>query len=236
MHGRLVSAGLGGLALLLAHSVAAAQCTMDTECKGDRVCEKGKCVSPAPAPAPAAAAPAPDGTAPATAPTETVPAPAADPSVAPAPPPAAAPPAAAAAPPPAPGLRPLEPVRPPDEAPVRRVNRTAMIGGIVMVSIAPLALLGALAARNAQVECDENLERDYPDHVVPTSQSYRLERCDGYSTPLYVLGIGGAVLAVAGVPLIIYGARTAPSSQQASLRIDPWASRTSGGVRLRLDL
>jgi len=40
-------------ALLLSSAPAAAQCTKDTDCKGVRVCEGGRCVSPAPAtPAP----------------------------------------------------------------------------------------------------------------------------------------------------------------------------------------
>jgi hypothetical protein len=110
-----------------------------------------------------------------------------------------------------------------------------MVTGIVMISIAPLALLGALAANNSQDSCDESLENDYPDHMVPTSQKYRLERCDSYTVPLYVLGIGGAVLAAAGIPMIIYGAKTVPA-KKASLQIAPWASTNSGGLKLRLDL
>lgn len=42
---------LGGL-LLLGTTLAHAQCTMDTECKGDRVCDAGQCVSPPSANAP----------------------------------------------------------------------------------------------------------------------------------------------------------------------------------------
>lgn len=34
--------------VVLTASAARAQCTMDTECKGDRVCEAGQCVSPPP--------------------------------------------------------------------------------------------------------------------------------------------------------------------------------------------
>lgn len=41
----------GGL-LLLGTTRAHAQCTMDTECKGDRVCDAGQCVSPPSATAP----------------------------------------------------------------------------------------------------------------------------------------------------------------------------------------
>ncbi|MDF3069159.1 MAG: putative rane protein [Polyangiaceae bacterium] len=54
-----VSVGLGSVALLLSVS-ARAQCSMDTECKGERICEQGRCVDPpVPAPAALAAPPAP---------------------------------------------------------------------------------------------------------------------------------------------------------------------------------
>ena len=39
--------GLGAGALVLfVTSVSHAQCTMDNDCKGDRVCEQGQCVAP----------------------------------------------------------------------------------------------------------------------------------------------------------------------------------------------
>ncbi len=103
-----------------------------------------------------------------------------------------------------------------------------------MVSVGPLSLLAALAAKSSQDRCDEDLERDYPDHVVPTSERYRTERCDSYTTPIYVLGIGGALLTAAGVPLIIYGAKTVP--RQTALELRPWATPTAGGMKLRLTL
>jgi hypothetical protein len=97
--------------------------------------------------------------------------------------------------------------------------------------------LGALAAKNAQERCDTNLQRDYPDHRLPTSERYREEECNDYSVPLYLFGIGGAVLTAAGIPLIIYGAKSVPSSPpRASLHLLPWAGPTSSGLRLRLDL
>jgi hypothetical protein len=110
-----------------------------------------------------------------------------------------------------------------------------MVTGIVMVSIGPLALLGALAANNSQDNCDEQLEQDYPDLMVPTSERHRLERCDGYSVPLYVLGIGGAVLIGGGIPLIIYGGKNVPV-KKAGLSVSPWASPRSGGLKLSLTL
>jgi hypothetical protein len=58
-----VSPGLAGATLVLLvtlHEAAArADCAKDTECKGDRVCERGRCVAPAAAPPPSPPPPAP---------------------------------------------------------------------------------------------------------------------------------------------------------------------------------
>ncbi|HEY8211436.1 MAG TPA: hypothetical protein VIG99_28325 [Myxococcaceae bacterium] len=76
---------LVAVSVLAVPGVALAQCTKDTECKGDRVCERGACVSPSErAPAPP---PQPEYTAPP------------PPPVVSAPPPAARPPPARRAPP-----------------------------------------------------------------------------------------------------------------------------------------
>src|SRR5688500_19378256 len=120
-----------GALVLVCSSLAHAQCTKDTDCKGDRVCEGGKCTSPAVAPAasppeagPGAAQQEP-GASEESPPTEDQPA------------------AAPAAEPPAPEAPATIPVIPPeavqslgaDEPQVRRRNRGMMIGGIVMVSV-----------------------------------------------------------------------------------------------------
>lgn len=229
MRGRAVWSLLSGATVLLVSALAHAQCTKDTDCKGDRVCDAGKCTSPLP-PAPAAP-PGTDGTVPPGADAATDAAPA-DGQTAPAP--AVAPvnlqlqssPSEAA---------PVGATT--DEPQTKRRSRSAMIGGIVMVSVGPIALLGALAAKNAQEDCDASLDRDYPDHRLPSSERYREEKCNDYSVPLYLFGIGGAVLTAAGIPLIIYGAKTVPTSPpRASLSILPWAGPTSSGLRLRLDL
>jgi hypothetical protein len=231
---------LSGAAVLLLSTLSHAQCTKDTDCKGDRVCEAGKCVSPAlpPAPppppgseagtaapgAPAAAAPGVnvgESTAP---PTSPEPGAAAAPVTTPPPAPLLVAPAAATAPLPA------------DEPTTHRHSRPAMFAGIMMVSVAPLALLGALTAKNAQDACDADLKRDYPSMKLPTSERYRVDDCNGYSAPLYVLGIGGALLGVGGIPLIVYGARTEPGAAHASVQLQPWAGRDSSGLRLRLEL
>ncbi len=112
-----------------------------------------------------------------------------------------------------------------------------MIAGIVMVSVGPISLLGALAAKNAQEKCDTRLTQDYPDHRLPTSEKYRVDECNGYSTPLYLFGIGGALLTAAGLPLIIYGGKHLPAEPAAaSLRVLPWAGPHSSGLKLRLEL
>lgn len=112
-----------------------------------------------------------------------------------------------------------------------------MVTGIIMVSVGPIALLGALSAKGSQEKCDEDLEDDYPDRVLPSSESYRAEKCDSYTVPLYLLGIGGAVLTVGGIPLIIYGAKSVPKQAPAAkLQVAPWATPEAGGVKLRLTL
>jgi hypothetical protein len=224
MRGRAFWALLSGGSVLLASALAHAQCTMDTDCKGDRVCEAGKCTSP-----PEPALPPADATAPAEA---TTPAPGTP---------------APASPQVGQGLDSTTPALPApegattplgaDEPKVRRRSRGAMVAGIIMASVGPIALLGALAAKNGQDRCDESLDNDYPDHRLPTSEKYRVDDCNSYSTPLYIFGIGGAALIAAGVPLIIYGAKTLPPEQKAaSLRVLPWAGPESAGLRLRLEM
>lgn len=124
-----------------------------------------------------------------------------------------------------------------DEPQTRRRSRNAMVTGIVMASVGPISLLGALAAKNAQDKCDTSLAQSYPDRRLPTSERYRVEECDAYSVPLYVFGVGGLVLTAAGIPLIIYGARQLPATPAgASLRVLPWASPDSSGLKLRLEM
>ena len=130
-----------------------------------------------------------------------------------------------------------QPLPPSDEPTTARRSKPAMVAGIIMVSIVPVALLGALAAKSAQDKCDSNLARDYPTHVLPTSERYREDDCNAYSVPFFALSIGGAVLGVGGVVGIIYGAKSVPVAPRAArVQLAPWASQTSGGLRLRVDL
>lgn len=245
MRGRASWVLFGGI--LLFSGVAQAQCTKDTDCKGDRICEAGKCTSPVPvttaAPAPVVA-PAP---APVVAPT---PAPVVETPAAPAPAPVAAPTATEARvdsglTPPADLAQPDEVMPAPpaataplgeDEPAKRRRNTPLMVTGIVMLSVTPVALLGALAARNAQVDCDRELQEQYPGHILPESERYRAERCDDYSASVYVLGIGGAVLGAVGIPLIFYGGAKVENPKPRAVELTPWATPRAGGVQLRLAL
>ena len=112
-----------------------------------------------------------------------------------------------------------------------------MIVGVVMASVGPIALLGAVSAKNSQETCDDNIARDYPDHRLPTSERYRVDECNAYSLPFYVLSIGGGLLTAASIPLLIYGAKTLPNHPPAArLRVLPWASPEAGGLKLRLEL
>jgi hypothetical protein len=122
----------------------------------------------------------------------------------------------------------------PEQPKTMKRSRGAMVTGIVLSSIAPFALLGAYSAGESQELCDQELEDRYPNHVVPSYERDAVERCDEYTTTMWVLGVSGVVLLAAGVPLIIYGAKTVPAPKQA--RVLPWASPTGGGLRLRLDL
>jgi hypothetical protein len=200
-----------GICLLFASS-AHAQCSKDVDCKGDRVCEEGACVSP-----PAAAAalppapPAPSGAAPVAG--------------------AAPAPAAAAAPAAAPA--PLAPVASTFVAPpvptTQRHNSGMMAVGIVMVSIGPIALLAAMVTSFNKADC----ESYDPIFDASGSSSSRDSNCGRYNTPLYVSLLSGVGLIGAGIPMIVIGGKREPIG---TARLTPWASPHGGGLGLRVDL
>ncbi len=129
----MVAAVLGGT------TWAQAQCSKDTDCKGDRVCDAGQCTSP-----PAAVAPA------------TSPAPSVAPAAEPSP---AAPVAAPAIAPAVVQLAPVTQVAPrwplaPTEQPKRRRSTPVMVTGIVMTSAGPVVwLAGLLLVASAHASC-----------------------------------------------------------------------------------
>jgi hypothetical protein len=179
--------------VLLVTSLSSAQCSKDTECKGERVCEAGQCVPPsAPAPvAPTAVAP---------------PAPAAVP--------AAPAPAAAPAAPPFPMASATLP------APqMQRHSRGMMVGGIVLVSLAPVALFVATLSTLSKALCSV----DTPDR----------QGCDDYDAVTTVAIVSGLACVGAGVPLLVIGAKKervdAPAAGVISRLIG--ASRPEEGTR-----
>jgi hypothetical protein len=194
---------------LLFASVSHAQCSKDTDCKGERVCEQGSCVAGAPAATPAPAAP-PDA-APAT--------------------PANGAEAGAAAPTnpfgssAAPALveAPLEP-RP------RMVRHSTgmMAGGIVMVSFVPIALLAAMVANLEQTACETGNYLSTDDAFSSTGSD-----CDRFDKTIYGGLLGAAVLAGVGIPLIVIGGKKEPVG---TAQLAPWASPHGAGLGLRVDL
>jgi hypothetical protein len=187
---RYVVGLLGGGAAVFATSLAQAQCTMDTECKGDRVCDAGSCVAPKsgatttprPTSEPAQSQPAPDaGTA---EPVDT---------------------------------RPAQPK-------MRRHSTGMMAGGIVMVSLAPVALIVAGFAGLGKALCGVD---DYDSSRT----------CSGYDPVIYGSLAGAFVLVGAGVPLLVIGAKKEPvDDSDATATISPWATPTSGGLSIRLQM
>lgn len=142
-----------------------------------------------------------------------------------APAPVAAPPAAAPAVP--------APNEPPPDAPAYRRRTGLMVTGIVMASVGVGALIGTLTLGVLKSTCDRDLKEEYPDNVVPASARDDLDRCQSYDTPLLVLTAGGLVLAGAGLPLLIIGAKKVPVTQA---RVSPWLTPRSGGLTLQLSL
>lgn len=193
--------GLACAAGSLSFSVPAlAQCTKDTECKGDRVCEDGKCVAPsgaASAAAPSAAAPEPS----------------------------AAPPVADAEPAPLSAADPVAPVvaPPPVVKPkLQRHSTGMMVGGIVMVALAPAALVvsGFTALIKVACRADDTRSRRHCD--------------DSYDPVIYGALLSSVVLVGVGVPLLVVGAKREPVPATATL--SPFLTPGGGGLGLRLDL
>jgi hypothetical protein len=119
------------LCVLFAARSAHAECTKDTECKGDRVCEAGSCVAPPPGSAPAPAQQ------PAAAPAPVAPAP-----VAPAP----------VAPVPAPAV-PVE-----TKPKTKRYSPGMMVAGIFLASGGPIVLLLGIVENCSAPGCESNAQ------------------------------------------------------------------------------
>jgi hypothetical protein len=187
-----------GVSLLSVSSLSHAQCTKDTDCKGDRVCEAGSCVAPA---APLPVAPPP--------PQATAPLPESEP--------ASRPDLVGAAPPP-------PPAREPDPPKMQRHSKGMMVGGIVMTSMAPVALFVAMIANLQQTACEGGelfSDRSFDDD------------CERYDKTIYGGLIVAAGLVGAGIPMIVIGGKKEPVGTAS---ISPWVTPQGGGVGLRVDL
>jgi hypothetical protein len=201
---------LGGMSgYLLLTSVAQAQCSKDTDCKGERVCEQGACVTPTALPA----APAP--------PPEAAPAPA---------PPVNGADAGTATPrdPVGTSAAPA-PVDAPAEARPQMVRHSTgmMAGGIVMVAFVPIALLAAMVANLEQSVCETG------NYLSTDGVSSMRSDCGRFDKTIYGGLFGAAALAGVGIPLIVIGGKKEPVG---SAQLTPWATPHGAGLGLRVDL
>ena len=103
---------------------------------------------------------------------------------------------------------------------MRRHSTAMMVGGIVMVSLAPFAVLASVVGGLGKVTCGT------------ASASGGGSRCDGYAWALYGGMVGTLVLVGVGVPLAMAGAEKEPVKITAS----PWLSASTSGLQLRIEM
>jgi len=135
---------------------------------------------------------------------------------------------AAAAPPVQAPLGPRPTAEPPPDPPMtkRKMQRHStgmMVGGIVMVSLTPVALVVAGVAGIGDGLCRI-------DHSEAS--------CDSdYDATIYGALLSAVVLAGVGIPLLVIGAKKEPvEDDDMTATISPWATPTAAGVGLRIDL
>jgi hypothetical protein len=142
------------------------------------------------------------------------------PAVAPAVPVAARPAAA----PPSAQVAPAAASEPVEDTPVKmqRHSTGMMVGGIVMLSLAPVALLVSGIARIGKGICDIDDERG----------------CDqDYDPTIYGSLLTGVALIGVGVPLLVIGAKKEPVEDLAAIAtVSPWATAEAAGIGVRIDL
>jgi hypothetical protein len=105
-----------------------------------------------------------------------------------------------------------------------------MVGGIIMVSFSPIALLAAAIANAEQNACESH--GYYFDGSGVTT--YDDDDCSAYDKTIYGGLIGGLALAGAGIPLIVIGGKKEPATSTAT--ISPWVAPQAAGVGLRLEM
>jgi hypothetical protein len=101
-----------------------------------------------------------------------------------------------------------------------------MVGGIVMVSFVPVALLAAWVADIEQTDCERG------GYLLSGTRSSDLN-CKRFDPTIYGGLISAGVLMGVGVPLIVIGGKKEPLG---TARLTPWATRRAGGLSLRLEL
>ena len=111
---------------------------------------------------------------------------------------------------------------------MRRHSTGMMVGGIIMTSIAPVALLVAAVANNEQNSCELGLN-DFDGDGFGTGDT---RDCDSYDSRIYGGLILGLALAGAGIPLIVIGAKKEP----VTASMTPWVTAKSAGLGLRIDM
>jgi hypothetical protein len=143
------------------------------------------------------------------------------PKVAPQAPPASTAAAAPVAPLPAPSAAPARAA--PAPAPKMQRHSTGMMaGGIVMVSLAPVALVVAGFSALGKGLCSIDNENS--------------RSCDGYDTVTFGALITALGLVGAGVPLLVIGAQKEPVPPAGTATISPWVTPTAAGIGLRIDM
>jgi hypothetical protein len=101
-----------------------------------------------------------------------------------------------------------------------------MVGGIVMVSFVPIALLVAAVADAEQTACERG-SYDYLNGQVTYGTN-----CDEYDPTIYGGLISAVALAGVGIPMIVIGGK----KETVTARITPWATARAAGVGLRIDM
>lgn len=104
-----------------------------------------------------------------------------------------------------------------------------MVGGIVMVSFVPIALLAAMVANIEQTACEGGSGFTL-DGSEPRGSG---TNCGRFDATIYGGLFGGAALLGAGIPLIVIGGKKEPVGLA---RLTPWATPSGAGLGLRLDL
>ena len=105
-----------------------------------------------------------------------------------------------------------------------------MVGGIVMVSFSPIALIAASIASAEQRACESS--DYYFDGTTVTTDGAK--NCSAYDKTIYGGVIVGLALLGAGLPMVVIGGKKVPAEPTATLT--PWAMPTAAGLRLRLEM